>query len=280
MTGPLHISRSRGDRPMYVQLADQIAGDIEAGQLAPGDRVASEPELMRRHNISRATAVKALEHLEQQGLVRRERGRGTFVEAPRLVQRNAQLGSFSDQVRSHGHAPSQRLLAIGPAREPHAQLGDELTEIRRLRLVDGEPVGVHATVLRASVALQAGLDEAAFAATDASLYALLDAAGIRVAEAVEHLQAVAATAEEAELLGVAPQSPLMRVVRVSYDAQGEPLEVVDARYRADRFDYSVSLVRHGGKEQHAESFSEGSGDDRARGRGGGRVRQVGRRGVR
>ena len=285
MTGTQNITRSRGDRPIYVQLAEQIAGDIDGGQLAPGDRVASEPELMRRHSISRATAVKALEHLEQQGLVRREQGRGTFVEAPKLVQRSAQLGSFSEQVRLHGHAPAQQLLAIGPAREPHPQLGDELTEIRRLRLVDGEPVGVHATVLRTHVARRAGLDEAAFAAADASLYALLDAAGIRVAEADEHLQAVAASAEEARLLRIEADSPLMRVVRMSYDAHGEPIEVVDARYRADRFDYSVSLVRHhgggpsGGKEHHEGSFGEGTGDDRARGRSGGRVRQVGRRGV-
>src|SRR5689334_11008397 len=113
MTGAIDISRSRGDRPIYVQLAERIAGDIQSGALRPGDRVASEPELVRLHGISRATAVRTLEHLEHQGLVRREQGRGTFVETPRLVQRSAQLGSFSDEVRRHGHEPSQRLLSIG-----------------------------------------------------------------------------------------------------------------------------------------------------------------------
>jgi len=102
--------------------------------------------------------------------------------------------------------------------------------------------------------------------------------------------AVEATEREAELLGVEPGSALMRVVRISYGADGEPIEVVDARYRADRFDYSVSLVRrHGerparadpsrGKEQHEGQFTEGTRDPHG-GRGdGGRVRQVGRRGV-
>ena len=81
--------RARGERPLYVQLADEIAQSIAAGTLQPGDRVASEPELMRRHGVSRATAIRALEHLEQTGLVRREQGRGTFVEEPRLVQGKA-----------------------------------------------------------------------------------------------------------------------------------------------------------------------------------------------
>jgi GntR family transcriptional regulator len=296
MTGTRDFSRSRGDRPIYVRLAEQIADGIGSGELVPGDRVASEPELMRRHGISRATAVKALEHLEQRGLVRREQGRGTFVEAPRLVQRSARLGSFSEQVRRHGHTPSQRLLWIAPPQRPaddlgvRARLGDDTVEIRRLRLVDGEPVGVHTTVITRRVAELADLNEESFADERASLYALLDAAGVQVAEADEHLQAVEASDTEAELLGVRPGSALMRVVRISYGADGGPIEVVDARYRADRFDYSVSLVRRQGqgraggttsrgkgKEHHEEQFSEGSRDAR-RGRGdGGRVRQVGRR---
>jgi GntR family transcriptional regulator len=295
MTEGVSITRGRGGRPLYVQLADEIADGIREGALRPGDRVASEPELVRRHGVSRATAVRALEHLEKTGLVRREQGRGTFVEEPRLVRRNAQLGSFSDHVRLHGHVPSQRLVSFGtpePAELPselHRWLGVgvDVVELVRLRLVDHEPVGVHTTLLERSVAQRAGLAAASFEAPDVSLYALLDAAGVRVAEADEHLQAVPASPLEAKLLAVSPASALMRVLRVSYDGEGMPIEVVDARYRGDRFDYSVSLVRrHGGRagggsdpgEVHdAEQVPHAAGT-RGRGRGdGGRVRQVGRR---
>jgi GntR family transcriptional regulator len=295
MTGAQDITRSRGDRPIYVQLAEQIADGIRSGALLPGDRVASEPELMRRHSISRATAVKALAHLEQQGLVRREQGRGTFVETPRLVQRSAELGSFSEEVRRHGHTPSQRLLSIGrPQRRDddlglRSRLGDDTVEIQRLRLVDGEPVGVHTTILERIVGERAGLDGDAFADDQASLYALLDAAGFHIAEADEHLQAIEASEHEADLLGVEPGSALMRVVRVSCGADGEPIEVVDARYRADRFDYSVSLVRRHGEgrarrgssrgRHHEEQVTEGTRDAHRGRDDGGRVRQVGRRGV-
>jgi len=290
------VTRGRGAKPLYVQLADAISHAISRGDLRPGDRVASEPELVRWHGVSRATATRALAHLEQTGLVRREQGRGTFVEEPPLVQRRPQLGSFSSQVRSHGHVPSQRLVSIGslapdsPAGALRSRLGVDVpvVELVRLRLVDGEPVGLHTTLLARGVAERAGVDADSFRAEDASLYAMLDAAGVRVAEAEEHLLAQLADDREAELLGVAPGSALMVVLRVSYGVDGAPIEVVDARYRGDRFEYTVSLVRGGeqasvvtsaGKDHHAAQ-AVGRAPDHGRPRGdGGRVRRVGRHGI-
>jgi len=289
----VEVARERGARPLYIQLAEDISSRIGRGDLRPGDRVASEPELMRLHAVSRATAVKALEHLERAGLVRREQGRGTFVREPHLVQRQPVLGSFSEQVRRHGHVPTQRLVelaTVAPSDEPQAAqwFGDdaELVRIVRLRIVDGEPVGVHATVLTSESVAQAGIDDTSFARADASLYSLLDGAGIHVVEADEHLQAIAASKQEAKALGVKAGTPLMRVVRVSFGSNGSPIEVTDARYVGDRFDYSVSLVRpHPGSraadelhntrgEADAGSKARGARDGGERRPGGGRVRQV------
>jgi GntR family transcriptional regulator len=284
---PETIIRQRGGVPLYMQVAEEILAAIEAGRLEPGDRVASEPELVRAYGVSRATAAKALERLEQSGHVRREQGRGTFVEAPRLLQRRPELGSFSESVRRGGHVPAQRLLDFERLGADSADAlagwleAVPLVRIVRLRLVDGEPVGVHSTLLPEVVAERAHVDEEHLRGEGASLYALLDAAGVHVREADEHLQAVAATAEEAQLLGVEPGTALMRVLRVSRDARGVPMEVVDARYVGARFDYSVSLVRSRagagtGKESNDEDQAPGS--DRAVGRTaghGGRVRQGG-----
>jgi GntR family transcriptional regulator len=289
----VEVARERGARPLYIQLAEEISTRIRRGDLRPGDRVASEPELMRQHAVSRATAVKALEHLERAGLVRREQGRGTFVREPHLVQRQPVLGSFSEQVRRHGHVPTQRLVelsTVAASDEPEAAqwFGEDaqLVRIVRLRIVDGEPVGVHATVLRRATVEQAGIGEHSFTRADASLYALLDAADIHVVEADEHLQAIAASAPEARMLGVRKGTPLMRIVRVSFGSNGSPIEVTDARYVGDRFDYSVSLVRpRPGSRAAAELYNtrgEADAGSKARGArdggerrpGGGRVRQV------
>lgn len=280
------VTRHPGDAPLYAQLADAILAGIQSGRLAPGDRVASEPELVRTYGVSRATAAKALEHLERAGHVRREQGRGTFVEARRLLKRRPELGSFTESVRRTGRAPTQRLLALerhaGGLADPLAAWlgGGPLVRIVRLRMVDGDPVGLHTTLLPHEVAERAGVDERSLSAEDASLYAVLDAAGVHPAEAEEHLQAAAASPQDAALLGVRVGTALMRVIRVSRDARGRPLEVVDARYAGDRFDYSVSLVRSGpaGEPTTREGHDAQQTDDGAPGRRtghGGRVRQAG-----
>lgn len=283
------IVRGRGARPLYLQVAEEILRAIRRGDIGPGDRVASEPELMRRHGVSRATAVRALEHLERDGLVRREQGRGTFVEEPRLVQRRPLLGSFTEHAQRHGHVASQRLIEMGPLQRdgehppgsPWFGEDVELLRIVRLRLVDDEPAGVHTILLPRATAERAGVDEAALTPPDASLYALLDAVGIRVAEAEEHLRAVPASAGEARLLGLPAGTALMQVLRVSFGRRGVPIEVTDARYAGERFDYSVALIRPRGKP-----IMRGEDDARVKARGaragderradGGRVRQVGR----
>lgn len=289
------LIRDRGVLPLYVQVAEQILGAIRDSGLQAGDRVQSEPELVRIYGISRFTAGKALEHLERAGVVRREQGRGTFVQRPRLLQRRPELGSFSDSVRRSGRDPTHRLLAFEPL-EPSANDplrswfpdGTDLVRIARLRLVDGEPVGLHRVLVASEDLAHAGLDATVFADPHASLYGRLDAAGVHIAEGEEHLQAVQATAEESELLQVGPGTALMRVLRISWDAAGRPVEATDARYVGDRFDYSVALARSrtsggaapnqtpGRREHEAEAQEHQRGGPRRAARDhGGRVRKVG-----
>jgi GntR family transcriptional regulator len=259
------LRRSRSTPPLYVQAAQQIQDRIEAGQLRPGDRVPSEPELVRDLGVSRATARAALDHLVGVGIVRREQGRGTFVQTPTLVQRRPQLGSFTESVRQNGQRPEQRLVrreTVDPTREPlamHFSTDEPILRLVRLRLVDGDAVGLHRHLITASVAEAADVTEETLAGPDASLYALFGAAGLRIVEAEEHLRAIGASEEDAELLSVAPGTPLMRVLRVSYDADGAPLEVADARYVGDRIDYHVSLTRPRGPE--AAPTTQGRTDD-------------------
>jgi DNA-binding LacI/PurR family transcriptional regulator len=68
---------------LYQQIRNAILDDIRSGKLVPGDPVPSELELARNYGVSRITSKKALDTLQQDGLVIRERGRGTFVAVPR-----------------------------------------------------------------------------------------------------------------------------------------------------------------------------------------------------
>lgn len=67
-------------RPLYEQLADDIAGQIERGELAAGQLLPSEPYLMGTHGISRGTVRAAMALLRERGLIVTQAGKGSFVK--------------------------------------------------------------------------------------------------------------------------------------------------------------------------------------------------------
>ncbi|GAB3798163.1 GntR family transcriptional regulator [Micromonospora zhanjiangensis] len=77
VTGPIDW------RPLYVQLADTIAEQIERGDLAPGQVIPSEPYLMGTYNMSRGTVRAGLRLLRERGLIVTQPGKGSFVVEPK-----------------------------------------------------------------------------------------------------------------------------------------------------------------------------------------------------
>ena len=96
--------------PLYHQVKTQILRGIEAGQWHPEDRLPSEDELAERFSVSKITVRQAMRELAQLGYVRREQGRGTFVQRPPLVEGPRKLTSFSEEMRRHGAQASSEVL--------------------------------------------------------------------------------------------------------------------------------------------------------------------------
>jgi DNA-binding LacI/PurR family transcriptional regulator len=72
---------------LYERLYTYVVDEIRKGALRSGDRVPSETELARTHQVSRITSMRALQNLERAGIVERVRGKGSFVarDAERLA---------------------------------------------------------------------------------------------------------------------------------------------------------------------------------------------------
>ncbi|MEV0638448.1 GntR family transcriptional regulator [Streptomyces sp. NPDC050619] len=66
-------------RPLYVQLADVIAGKIESGELAPDRPIPSENHLADEYGVARLTARRTAQELRERGLIVTVRGKGSFV---------------------------------------------------------------------------------------------------------------------------------------------------------------------------------------------------------
>jgi GntR family transcriptional regulator len=71
-----------GPDPLYVQVADVIAGRIEGGELQPNRPIPSENGIAQEFEVARGTARKAIALLRERGLVRTVVGRGTYVVPP------------------------------------------------------------------------------------------------------------------------------------------------------------------------------------------------------
>src|SRR6266496_5274589 len=101
-----------GPIPLYHQLSQLLRTAIEQGTYHPGDRLPSEPELIREYGVSRITVRQALDELEAEGRVVRRHGKGTYVAEPRIEQELVRLTDFVEDMQQAGQHPSSRVLAF------------------------------------------------------------------------------------------------------------------------------------------------------------------------
>jgi len=241
----LTLNRS-GPLPLYHQLKTVILQEIEARRWQPDEQLPTESELATRFQVSKITVRQALRELAEEGYIRREQGRGTFVERRRLQQGPRELTSFTDEMRRHGMLPTSRVLdqSIAPASAHVAaaltlEPGLSVFRLRRLRLADREPMGVQTAYL--PLDLVPGIADMAF--DNASLYDLLRSRyALQPATARETYCVGKVRRDEAALLKVPVRSAAMTAERVTFLRDGRPLEYVQSVMRGDRYKVVVDLA--------------------------------------
>lgn len=232
-------------QPLYHRVYRELVKEIEGGQLLPGDRLPSERWLCDELGVSRATVRRAIEELVADGLVE-ARGRGSFVSGEALIEPPNTLMSLSELGRSRGLEASARVLerTTRPATIDEAETfgvapGAELLELERLRMLDGVPISIDVNVVPLRALPNA--DELDF--TKDSLYDALERAGHPLDRADYELEARAADAREADLLGLAPDAPVLFATTVAIGEGGRVLDLGRTVYRADRYRFQATLMR-------------------------------------
>jgi GntR family transcriptional regulator len=225
--------------PLYHQLFEILHHELTTGKWKPGDLLPPESELVRRYGVSRITVRKVLELLAREGLIVRERGRGTYAAHPRLEHAMTRIVSFTDDMRQRGFEAGTKLLFSGlmPAPESIARAlgieeGTELARLDRLRLADGQPMCVEQSYLVHKYL--PGILRHDFS-TQSLREVKVREYGIRWSRARQTIQAILAPAELARVLGLKANSPLLYIERVSYSQDDVPVEFLRVYYRADRY---------------------------------------------
>jgi GntR family transcriptional regulator len=246
------------DRPVYRQIADQLRAAIEAGELGPGDRLPSESELMRRHDVAQGTVRNALSVLRGEGLILAEHGRGVFVrERPRLRRlahdrfarrhREAGKAAYLAEAETESVKPSVDVYYVGAenasddiAHRLGVSQGEKVLARRRRYLSDGRPTEL------ATSYIPWGLAEGTPMMDEnpgpGGVYARIEEAGHRLDHFDEEVSARMPTPEEARALRLAAGAPVLTLIRTAYDIDGQAVKVCDTVMSADWYVLNYRLA--------------------------------------
>jgi DNA-binding GntR family transcriptional regulator len=243
MSNLLDVINRYADRPIYRQLSDLLEARL-VDEARPGDRLPSELELSQQFDVNRLTVRRALNELNQRGLIETIHGKGSFVATPK-VRYNISGGrdaSFTRSMRELGHQVSVRVLSVDAVE--HSEWQAELATngvvlvYRTLRLVDGDPWSLS----RTSIGAQRFPGLAEQWTGETSLFDfLLEIYGVRMQRAYRTFAAGQAEPNEAELLRTRIGAAILEMRGLNVDQHGTPVAFVEHKDIGDRVQFTVDL---------------------------------------
>ena len=233
--------------PLYHQVKDRLLEAIDGGHWSSDQQLPNETKLAELFGVSKITIRQALQELSDLGYIRREQGRGTFVSKPKFGQGPRELMSFTEEMGRHHLAASSRVLErfvteadLAVAEHLQLRLNAKVLVLKRLRLADGEPMGIQTAHIPLDLA--PGFDKEDF--ENVSLYTLLHTRyGIQAAKGQEQYFATSADSDAAVLLGIAAGAPVFAAERVTFTKSGKPFEFTKSIMRGDRYSIVLNLVK-------------------------------------
>lgn len=233
--------------PLYSQLKALLRNRILDGSYAPHSQMPSESELGNLHSVSRITVRQALSDLQKEGLIFKIHGKGTFVAKPKAFQNVSKLQGLAEAMTQMGYEVINQLRSFKfiaasalVAERLSIVEGTQVAEIKRVRLINREPVSLEITYVGQQLGER--LQKADLAARD--IFSIIENdCSIALGHADLSIDAVLAETELAAALNVEEGSPIMRIERLSHGADGTPLDFEYLYYRGDAFQYRLRIDR-------------------------------------
>ncbi|MED4475098.1 GntR family transcriptional regulator [Oceanobacillus caeni] len=233
--------------PIYYQLEEEIKRMIQ-DQLKPGDLLPSEREYAEKYDISRMTVRQAITNLVKEGLIYRQKGRGTFVAERKFEQDLSGLSSFSEDMKNRGLIPSNKLLSFHVI-SGHTWISsilkteptDEIYEVKRIRMANDEPLALE-TIYTPKHLVGEISDKDLFM----SFYDYIEKElNLEIAYGNQTIEASLAHEEETQYLNIKKGDPVLVMHRTSFlkNDQETPIEYVKSIYRSDKYKFKMQMKR-------------------------------------
>lgn len=220
----------------YQQVYDELLSQIKNDWFLPGQKIPSENELAIRHNVSRVTIRKALKQLESEGLLDREKGKGTFVKRKLIEKKMGRVVSFTESTIMLGNTPSSKCIFFEKQKSPliaqnylNLDEKEETWVIKRIRYANGLTVLYEESYWVASVCGVLTKDIA-----ESSIISHLRSIGVRLGYGKQEFIALSADEELSSVLGVNVGFPILRSTMSFFTKLDEPIFIAVNYYRTDR----------------------------------------------
>jgi GntR family transcriptional regulator len=245
------------DRPVYRQIADYVRALITSGELAPGDQIPSERELIEQFGASRGTIRQAIGQLRAEGLIEVEHGRGAYVRSrppvrrlafDRFARRHRKAGkaAYLAEMEGEGRQADVEIIRVGrepspadPAERLGLREGDPVLVRARRYLSDGQPMEIATSYVPWMLAEGTPMTDPN--PGPGGIYARLEENGHELGSFIEDVVARMPTPEESRALRLPVGIPVLQLVRTAFDQDGTPVEVCDTVMAADRYVLSYRL---------------------------------------
>lgn len=229
---------------LYRQIADRLRRDMARGSFEPTGRLPSEADIGSRFDVSRVTVRLALDELEKQGLIDRQKGKGTFTSGKKVRHELSTLRSFHETLRRQGLDATMQVKdvrTVATPKELRRHFGARRPScilLQRLHLVGREPIAFGRSYLPIKRDDLLGYD-----IDTVPTYAILESLAARpIMQATIELGAAEADEDIAKALVVKPKITLLTMERTSFFADGKCSEHSIFFVRPERYKFSWNTV--------------------------------------
>jgi GntR family transcriptional regulator len=237
----------QGPTPLYHQLKNILKSRILSNELKGNQRIPTEAELCAEYGVSRVTVRQALSELIKEGLIYRERGRGTFVTEGAEVRRLSLRGTIENLIAS-GKGSRIKVLECREITPPPnvakiLQLGinQKVLQIAIVRFIPKGPFGY--SFLYFPPGLGKTISPKELSETTEIITFVEGKTKTKVNRANQTIDVGLADKGAAENLSIKPKTPLLIIERDYYSRDGSPMFVSITHFRADLYKYRIELTR-------------------------------------
>ena len=233
--------------PMYYQLYLWLKNEIYAGNYKAGETLPSENEMIEAFKVSRITVRQAIAELENDGLIKKHRGKGSIVLPVKTNSSLDSLNSFTENAELNGERATYIILstevleANGKTADAlNVQIGDKIFELKRLLMLNGRIAGYTIAYMpyrKEWENMFFSFDE------NSSLFRKLNDLDVIIDYATETIEVVAPSQTVRRELRIDNNDPVVKSKQYAYGSNNEVIVYTKTYFLYNKFRYTITTKR-------------------------------------